>query len=150
MPFRFLSTMLIMLALTSGSQAADTLQFSNAWIRATAPNAQVAGAFLRIENTGSKPDRLLSASTDIAERVEIHEMKMSGDVMQMREITDGLAVPAGQTLALKPGSYHLMLIAPKQPLLEGQKINIELMFETAGRKSVVFEVHRQAPGMNSP
>lgn len=145
MLFRVLSTMLFALALTTGIQAADTLQLSNAWVRATPPNASVAGAFLEIRNTGKQSDLLLSAETDIAERVEIHEMKMAGDVMQMREVTGGLAIPTGKSLSLKPGGFHLMLIAPKRPLTEGERVEITLRFAKGGEMTAVFAVRRQAP-----
>lgn len=145
MLFRVLSTMLFALALTTGIQAADTLQLSNAWVRATPPNASVAGAFLEIRNAGKQSDLLLSAETDIAERVEIHEMKMAGDVMQMREVPEGLAIPAGKSLSLKPGGFHLMLIAPKRPLTEGERVEITLRFAKGGEMTAVFAVRRQAP-----
>jgi copper(I)-binding protein len=135
------------LALVYSASAAgpSALKLGNAWVRATPPNAQVAGAFLRIENTGAKPDRLLSASTEAASRVEIHEMKMDGEVMQMRELSDGLAIPAKQTVTLKPGGTHLMLIAPKRPMAEGQKVAITLVFEKAGSRTLEFAVSKQAP-----
>lgn len=138
---------LFLLALACTLHAAEPsgLRFNNAWVRATPPNAQVAGAFLTIDNPGPTPDRLLSASTDRAARVEIHEMKMDGDVMQMRELSDGLAIPAKQRVTLKPGSIHLMLMVPKQAIAEGQTVNITLQFETAGSRTVTFTARRQAP-----
>ena len=145
MSFRFLSSSLLALGLITGAQAADSLAFSNAWVRATPPNAKVAGGFVVIQNAGKSADRLVSASSDAAERVEIHEMKMAGEVMQMRQLTEGMAVPAGQSVALEPGASHLMLIAPKQAIAEGQKIAITLVFAKAGKRIVEFTVARQAP-----
>jgi copper(I)-binding protein len=145
MLFRFLSSSLLALGLITGAQAADSLAFSNAWVRATPPNAKVAGGFVEILNAGKNADRLLSASSDAAERVEIHEMKMAGDVMQMRQLTEGLMIPAGQSVQLKPGSYHLMLMAPKKPIAEGQKLIITLVFEKAGKRSLEFTAAKQAP-----
>jgi copper(I)-binding protein len=138
---------LFLLALACTLHAAEPsgLRFYNAWVRATPPNAQVAGAFLTIDNPGPTPDRLLSASTDRAARVEIHEMKMDGDVMQMRRLSDGLAIPAKQRVTLQPGSIHLMLMAPKQTIAEGQSVNITLQFEVAGSRTVTFTARRQAP-----
>lgn len=144
--FRFLSSSLLALGLIAGAQAADSLAFSNAWVRATPPNAKVAGGFVEIRNAGKTADRLVSASSDVAERVEIHEMKMAGDVMQMRQLTEGLAIPAGQSVQLKPGSYHLMLISPKNAIAEGQKVTLTLVFEKAGRRTVEFTAAKQAPG----
>ncbi len=133
------------LAFTASAAETSTLQFSHAWVRATPPNAKVAGAFLSIENTSAKPDRLLSASTDVAAKVEIHEMKMEGEVMQMRQLSGGLSIPAKQSVSLKPGGYHLMLIAPKQPFVAGQKVAITLVFEKAGKRTLEFAVSKQAP-----
>ena len=145
MLYRFLSSSLLALGLITGAQAADSLTFSNAWVRATPPNAKVAGGFVEIRNAGKSADRLVSASSDVAERVEIHEMKMAGEVMQMRQLTEGLAIPAGQSVQLKPGSYHLMLMAPKKPIAEGQKVTITLVFEKAGKRAVEFTAAKQPP-----
>ncbi len=145
-PKLFNAVLALSLAFTTSAAETSTLQFNNAWVRATPPNARVAGAFVTIENTSTNPDRLLSASTDVAKEVEIHEMKMDGEVMQMRQLSDGLAVPAKQTISLKPGGYHLMLIAPKRPFSEGQKITITLIFEKAGKRTLQFMVAKQAPG----
>jgi len=142
-----LFTAVLAMSLAFAASAADgtALAFGNAWVRATPPNAQVAGAFLSIENTSTKPDRLLSAGTEAAARVEIHEMKMDGEVMQMRQLSDGLAIPAKQTVTLKPGGYHLMLIAPKRPFSAGQKVAITLVFEKAGKRTLEFAVSKQEP-----
>jgi periplasmic copper chaperone A len=72
-------------------------------------------------------------------------MSMQGDVMQMRLLSEGLAIPAKQTVTLKPGGIHLMLIAPKQAIVEGQKVKITLLFENAGSQTVEFTAHKQAP-----
>lgn len=145
MYFRFLSSTLLAMLLASSAWAADSITFSNAWVRATPPNANVAGAFVEIRNAGKSADRLLSASSDAAERVEIHEMKMAGDVMQMRQLTEGVAIPAGKSVAFKPGAYHLMLIAPKQAIAEGRNVAITLVFEKAGKRTLEFTAAKQAP-----
>jgi copper(I)-binding protein len=144
MPVRAL--FLFSLLLSPFSHAAETLHLSQAWVRAAPPNAQVAGAFLQIENTGRKADRLLTIHAEVASRVEIHEMRMDGDVMQMRELKEGLALPAKSVTALKPGGIHLMLIAPKRALAEGQSIRLTLVFEKAGKRSLTFNVYKQASG----
>ncbi len=130
-----------------GLHAAPGLVLDNAWIRATPPNAQVAGAFLSIENTGTVADRLLSVRTEAAARVEMHEMKMQGEMMQMRELKNGLVLPAKQTVALRPGGIHLMLIAPKQPIAEGQRISLIFHFENAGERTVQFIGRKNAPDL---
>ncbi|MFC0219298.1 hypothetical protein FHS82_001526 [Pseudochelatococcus lubricantis] len=110
------------------------------WSRATAKGARVGGGYLGITNTGNEDDTLLSGSTDVAERVEIHEMAVVNGVMNMRKLTDGLAVPAGQSVALKPGSYHIMLIGLKRPLREGETFDASLEFRNAGTVPVTFTV----------
>ncbi|WP_395771978.1 copper chaperone PCu(A)C [Arenimonas sp.] len=145
MRLHFLGSLLLTLVLVTGAQASDSLVFNNAWVRATPPNAKVAGGFVQIRNSGKTSDRLVSASSEAAERVEIHEMKMVGDVMQMRQLTEGLVIPAGQSVQLKPGSYHLMLMAPKKSIAEGQKVSITLVFEKAGKRAVEFTAAKQPP-----
>lgn len=133
------------LAFTAMAAAPSTLTIDQAWVRATPPNAAVAGGFLRVTNAGAADDALLSAGTDAAERVEIHEMKMRGEMMEMRQLTGGLDIPAGNTVELKPGGYHLMLIKPKRPLAEGQSVTLTLRFRNAGERKVAFMVHKQMP-----
>lgn len=136
--------LLSLLAANTGF-ATDNLRLHDAWVRATPPGAAVAGAFVTIENPGSTADRLVSASSTAADSVEIHEMKMDGEMMQMRELSNGLPIPAKQRVALKPGGIHLMLISPKQPFTVGQQVMITLVFEKAGKRTLDFAVLRQAP-----
>lgn len=116
------------------------LVLSQGFARATLPHAPVAGGFLSIRNTGAEADRLVGASSGIAGRVEVHEMAMVGDVMKMRELKDGLPIPAGATVVLKPGGYHLMFMKLKGPLVEGQVVRVELIFEKAGRVEVPLAI----------
>ena len=133
------------LAFSALAAAPSTLIIDQAWVRATPPNAAVAGGFLRIANAGKADDTLLGAETDAAQRVEIHEMSMRGEVMEMRRLTAGLNVPAGKTVELKPGGLHLMLIKPARPLAEGQQVTLTLRFLRAGERKVSFMVHKQPP-----
>lgn len=109
-------------------------------VRATVPGASVAGGYITITNNGKRADRLIAASTPTADHVEIHEMAMENDVMKMRQLKDGLAIPAGETVELKPGGYHLMLMKPVKPYLEGEKVSVTLEFEKAGKAEVEFNV----------
>lgn len=119
-------------------QAGD-LVVTGAFARATPPNAQVAGGFLTITSQDGA-DRLLSAASPVADRVEIHEMTMQGDVMTMRPQPEGLAIPAGETVELKPGGYHLMMLGLKQPLVEGETLPMSLSFEKAGKVDITLQV----------
>ena len=133
-------------AMTASPSAADTpvligdLAISGAFTRATLPNAPVGGGFLTITNTGSADDRLVSATSPAAEDVQIHEMKMDGDMMKMSQLPDGLVIPAGQTVTLAPGGYHLMFMKLKAPFVEGQAVPVTLTFEKAGTIDVRLEV----------
>lgn len=108
--------------------------------RATLPNQPVAGAFLTISNTGSDDDVLIGVSSSVSERGEVHEMKMDGDTMKMREMADGLVIPAGETVELKPGGYHLMFMKLNQPLVEGETMEATLEFQNAGSVTIPFAI----------
>ena len=87
-----------------------SLEIGNPWTRATPPSAQSGGGFLTITNKGTTPDRLVAVRSTASNKAEIHEMKMDGNVMRMRELEKGLEIPPGATVKLKPGSYHLMFM----------------------------------------
>ena len=114
--------------------------------RATPPNAPVAGGFLTVTNTGESDDRLVAASSNVAGRIEIHEMAMDGDVMKMRELADGLPIPAGETVVLQPGGFHLMFMELKEPLVEGETVNVTLVFEQAGEIEVTLMIGSRSMG----
>lgn len=110
------------------------------WSRATPGGAKVGAGYLTIKNAGASSDRLVSATADIAETTEIHQMSMTGGMMKMRQVTDGVAVPAGGTVALAPNAYHLMFLGLKEPLKEGETFSGTLTFEKAGSVAVNFTV----------
>ena len=125
---------------------AGPIRIEAPWIRATPTGAQVAGGYMKIENTGKEADRLVGGSTGIAGKFEIHEMKMSGNVMKMRELDKGLELPPGGSVELKPGSYHLMLADLRQPAKAGDKVKGTLVFEKAGKVEVEYTVRGIAGG----
>lgn len=116
------------------------LNISAPFVRATLPNAPVGGGYITIENTGTDADRLVSVKSGVAGEVGIHEMKMEGDVMKMRALEDGLEIPAGATVAMGPGGYHLMFMHLNQPLVEGSSVTVTLTFEKAGTVDVALPV----------
>lgn len=124
----------------------DTLTIESPWARATPPGAPVAGGFLVVRNTGKADDRLVSATSPDADKVELHEMRMDGGVMRMRRMDEGLAITAGGTLALAPGGYHLMFIGPKHPFVAGQTVTATLRFEHGGERTVRFDVRAMGAG----
>jgi copper(I)-binding protein len=105
------------------------------WARATRGGAKVGGAYLELRAAPGAGDRLVSATSTAAGTVEIHEHVNDGGVMKMRRI-DGLTVPDGGSVTLKPGGYHLMLMDLKQPLKQGEKVQLTLTFEKAGALAV--------------
>ncbi len=110
------------------------------WSRATPGGAKVAGGFLKITNTGTTPDRLVSATFEQSGRVEIHEMAMNNGVMTMRPLAAGLEIAPGKSVELAPGGFHLMFMDLKQPLKEGEKVKGVLVFQKAGKVDVTFDV----------
>jgi copper(I)-binding protein len=141
----------ILLAVSAGFAFAHEykvgmLQIVHPHARATQPGAPVSGGYMVIRNTGNEPDRLIAGSADFAGKVEIHEMKMSGDVMQMREIEGGLEIPAGGEVELKPGGYHVMFMKLGEQLVAGEKRKATLTFEKAGAIEVEFNVEEIKPG----
>lgn len=135
----------LLLALLAGSASAHDyklgpLVIDHPWSRATPRGASVAGGYLKIINTGTTPDRLTGGSAAIAMRFEIHEMSMDGGVMKMRELTKGLEIPAGATVELKPGSYHVMMMGLSKGIAKGERFKATLTFEKAGKLDIEFDV----------
>ena len=119
---------------------AGALKIGHPWARPT-PTGAIAGAgYLTVTNTGKAPDRLLGGSTPAADKLEVHEMSMTGGVMRMRPVEGGLAIAPGQTVELKPGGYHIMFIGLKKPLKTGDHVAATLKFEKAGPLRVDFYV----------
>ncbi|MEN9657676.1 MAG: hypothetical protein RL571_1141 [Pseudomonadota bacterium] len=111
----------------------------------TLPGKDVGAAYIGLENKG-EADVLLAASTERAERVELHTMSMEGDVMKMRQINE-LEVKAGETIKMKPGmGYHLMMFGLKQPLKAGDKFPLKLQFKKSGAVEVSVMVQEREVG----
>jgi periplasmic copper chaperone A len=116
------------------------LVVTQAWSRATPGGAKVGGGYLTITNKGSTPDRLIGGSSQVAAKVQLHEMSMSNGVMTMRPLEQGLVIEPGKTVKLSPGGFHLMLLDLKGSLKQGEKVPVTLEFEKAGKISVMFDV----------
>ncbi|WP_242616821.1 copper chaperone PCu(A)C [Rivibacter subsaxonicus] len=110
---------------------------SDPWVRATVAQQPATGAFMQLLSVQGA--RVLEARSPAAAMVEIHEMKMDGGVMQMRPV-QALELPAGKTVELKPGGYHVMLMGLKQQLKEGDSVPLSLVVETAGGKRETIEL----------
>ena len=124
----------------SESYSIGDLKVIAPWTRATPGGAKIAGGYLTVTNNSKEPDRLVSATSPIADHAEIHEMSMTDGVMKMRPLPNGLIIKPGETVALKPGGYHMMFMGLKQPLKPGEAMKATLVFEKAGRLDVNFKV----------
>mgnify|MGYP001321497837 CR=1 FL=1 len=125
---------LILLCMAALPVLAADLEVRDAWVRGTVPAQKATGAFMQISSkTGTT---LTGATSPTAGVVEVHEMTMDGGTMRMRPLAR-LEVPAGKTVDLKPGGYHLMLMELKQPLQAGQKVPITLQVESGGKAEQV-------------
>ena len=125
-----------------------SLEISQPWTRATAPTAKTGGGFVTITNKGTTPDRLIAARSATSAKAEIHEMKMDGNIMRMRELEKGLEIAPGSTVELKPGGFHIMFMGLKAPFAKDARVPITLVFEKAG--SVDIELPVQAMGAQPP
>jgi periplasmic copper chaperone A len=124
-PNSLFSAALMTFALMGVSAQAQSVQIKDAWVRSTVAGQKGSGAFMKI--TAKEGTRLTGVSSPLAGVAEVHEMKMEGDVMKMRAVPM-LDIPAGGTVELKPGGYHLMLMDLKQALPVGSTVPVTLMF----------------------
>lgn len=118
----------VLLALASFSIYAKELMVHDAYVRLLPPSSKTTGAFLEIMNHTSKDVKLLKAESDFADKVEIHNHIMKDGMMKMVEVKS-IEIKAGKVLAMKPGSYHVMLIGLKKSLKKGQSAKIKLTFD---------------------
>lgn len=146
-----LATTAIFFSLGSIATAADIkigdLTIEHPAIRATVPNAKVAGGFMVIKNTGKQTERLIAGSANFAGKVEIHEMGVTDGIMRMRKLSDGLEIPAGGSVHLKPGSFHIMFMKLKEQMKAGEKRKAIVEFKNAGKVEVEFSIETIAATM---
>jgi len=116
------------------------------WVRATVAHQNSTGAFMRLQSPGDT--RLVEARSPVARTVEIHEMSMENNVMKMRAV-DGVDLPAGKPVELKPGGYHMMLIGLTVQIREGDSVPITLVFEGRDRKRQVIDISARAAPLNT-
>ena len=119
---------------------AANVSVTDAWARATMPGQKVSGAYMQIRSDADS--RLVGASSPAVPRVEMHEMKMDGDVMRMREVK-AIELPKGKTVSLEPGGYHIMLMNLAKPIAAGEVIPLVLTVESGGKQQTI-EVKAEA------
>ncbi len=132
-----LTTALLALAGVAQGQTSIT----EPWVRGTVAQQKATGLFAQISS--AKGGRLVSVSSPVAGLVEIHEMSMDGNTMRMRALPNGLDLPAGKVVALKPGGFHVMLMDLKQPLKAGDTVPVMLVIEAAEKTRETLQI--QAP-----
>lgn len=139
MPMKFLAFAAGLVVAGAALAQPAQLEVSNAWARATPGSAPNGAAYVTIQSPTA--DRLLSTSTPVAKKAELHTMSMQGMVMKMRPLS-GLDIPAGKPVTLKPGGDHIMLLGLEHPLREGQSFPLTLDFEKAGSRTVTVTVEK--------
>ena len=117
--------------LAGAAHAADLVQVKEPWAKATVPGQKVGGVYMKI--VARENLRLTGVKSAVAETAEVHQMKMENGMMRMRALPF-LDLPAGKTVKLEPGGYHIMLFDIKQSLVAGQKLKLELTVEDASKR----------------
>lgn len=127
------------------ASASAQIVVKDAWVRATVPQQKATGAFMQL--TAAQDSKLISVSSSAVPVVEVHEMSMEAGVMKMRPVSS-LTLPAGKTVALTPGGYHVMLMDLKQQMKAGEVVPLSLVVENAAGKRDTIEVKAEvrAPG----
>ncbi|HSK52460.1 MAG TPA: copper chaperone PCu(A)C [Clostridia bacterium] len=133
-------------AACGGSAASPTAAagptVSNAWVRPPMGPDRPAAGYLTIAGDPDTDDALLGATSPVASMVELHETTAGASGMAAMHQVERVAIPAGSTIALEPGGYHLMLMNPSGPLEVGGTVELTLTFETAGAVTVTAEVRQ--------
>ena len=135
-------------AFIGGAAFAQNVTVGDGWVRATVQGQKATGAFMKL--TAKDSAKLVSASSAAAGVVEIHEMKMDKDVMKMAALPNGLDLPAGKTVELKPGSYHVMLMDLKAPLAADSTVPVTLTFQDAKGNKTTQELKLPVKAMAAP
>ena len=138
--------LIIASALLSGTAYAQSVDVKDAWVRTSVPGQKATGAFMKL--TAKDGAKLVAASSPVAGVTEVHEMKMEGDIMRMKAVAGGLDLPAGKTVALKPGGYHVMLMDLKAALSKDSTIPLTLVFKDA--KGVESRLELKLPVAAAP
>ena len=143
-----LKSLIALTAFVCGSAFAQNITVADGWVRATVQGQKATGAFMKL--TAKDGGKLVSGSSPAAGVVEIHEMKMDKDVMKMAALPNGLDLPAGKTVELKPGSYHVMLMDLKAPLAAESTVPVTLTFQDAKGNKTTQELKLPVKTMAAP
>ena len=122
------------------SFAGNSITVSGAYTRPSPPSAASASGYLTIVNDGTRADKLIGVSSNVASKVEVHQMKMEGDIMKMAPVEGGLDIPAGGTVALEPMGYHLMFMQLLMPFKQSECVEVVLQFANAGELPIELNI----------
>ena len=136
----------LLLGLAVAIPALAQVTVKDPWVRATVPQQKATGAFMQLQS--AQATRLVEARSPVAGVVEIHEMAMEGSTMRMRAVP-GLDLPAGRSVELKPGGYHVMLMDLKGPVAAGTNVPLTLVFEGADKKRQTMEISAPARALGA-
>lgn len=135
---------LVLALLCAGQAQAQSVTVKDAWIRGTVPGQNATGAFMEL--TGKSNTRLIGVSTPLTANAEVHNMRMENGVMRMSPV-NGIDIPAGKTVKMAPGGYHVMLMNLQKPLNAGDKVPLQLTFELADKKRETVSVSAEVRGL---
>lgn len=127
----------------------NSLAIDQPWSRSLPTVAKTGAVYFTVHNTGSEPDRLISAVTAKAEKAELHTTTTENGIASMRQV-EALTIAPASTVSLAPGGTHMMLVGLKTPLTAGKSFPLTLVFEKAGGIEVHVEVNARAPSSHSP
>jgi len=122
-----------------------SIDISQPWARAGSPADLHAAGFMTLANRGAEADRLVGAQSPVAEKIEIHGIKVVGADIAMQPLERGVGLPADTTITLRPRGYHLLLQGLRAPLAKGQRVPVTLTFEKAGTRQVELTVEAEGP-----
>lgn len=144
-----LKLMLLVCVGFSSWATADALDADNAWVRAMPPNVNSSAAYVTIYNSTDQPIDIIEVKSDAAEKVQMHEHIMQGDMMQMRQV-EAVSIPAEGMFEFVPGGHHIMLMGLTRPLSEGDSVELTFVTKNHGEGHASALVSKSAPLTEEP
>ena len=150
MRFKLLSlfTNLLIFITFTYSSFAESINFnglviSDFWIKSTIGNHKITSGYLTIKNTSNIDERLVSLTSEISKKTQLHDMFVENDIMKMKNLTDGIVIKAKSKVTFKPGSYHIMFMKLQKPLIVMNTYKVIIKFENSGSVILKMPVYRK-------
>lgn len=137
---KVLAVIMLSLGFVNFSYAQAQIEITEGWVRGTPPGTTITAMYMNVENKGDQDDALIGVSSNISKSAEIHQTSVDDKGVAKMEMVESVSIPAGGSVHFKPGGMHIMLIDLKEPLKSGDEVEIELVFEKAGKIKVQAEV----------